>query len=944
MAAFVSSSILIVVAVSFWATFVFCLYAAPESPERETKALLQSGWWRREYLNSTTTTPCNLPGITCNLAGSITHISLHNNDLENKKLGRFLNRSSFPNLVGLDLAGAGLVGTIPPEIGSLSNLIHLDLSDNQLTGQLPLSLANLSQLELLDISYNEINSSIPSDLGSLNNLVSLNLSSNSLYGPIPSSIGQLINLTHFHIRRNQISGQLPSSLIKLTHLVEFDASYNKINGSIPLDIRNLKNLVSLSINGNQLDGPLPSTLCQLTKLTLLSVFSNHISGSIPSQIRNLTNLNYLDLGTNELIGQLPPTLGQLTNLSYLYLNSNLISGSIPLSIGQLVNLNYLYLNGNMLNGPLPATLGHLSNLRSLTIDSNYKINGSIPSDIGNLKNLIILGLENNQLTGPLPSSICSLTSLQFLHLSSNRLSGLLPSGIGNLKNLTRLQLGSNNLVGPIVLSLGGLESIEHIDLSSNHFNGSIPMEICNLSRLAFLDLSHNSIVGQIPSQLFNLKNLTTLNLAYNSLNGSVPFILFQFKSYALNLEGNKELCGNFTGLSSCFESIPPSTDHQGAVKEIEPHSHKIRNIIVPGSVILLSLLLVLLALFYKCWCKNKNRQLGEATTTKNGDIFSIWNYDGNIAYEDIIQATEDFDIKYCIGTGGYGSVYKSRLPNGKVVALKKLHTLEAEEPTLIKSFKNEVKTLTEIRHRNIVKLHGFCLHKRCMFLIYEYMERGSLFYVLNNDVEAVELDWRKRVNIIKGIANALCYMHHDCTPQIVHRDITTNNILLNSELEAVVSDFGTAKLLDPNSSTQSTILAGTRGYIAPELAYSIAITEKCDVYSFGVVALETLMGRHPKELLSTLSSSTTQSLLLIEVLDKRLPPPRSRLAVRDVVLISTIAFACLNANPKHRPTMESVSKQLLACRSTLAEHCFHEISIRQLMNPTSLTRLDHDQN
>ena len=212
--------------------------------------------------------------------------------------------------------------------------------------------------------------------------------------------------------------------------------------------------------------------------------------------------------------------------------------------------------------------------------------------------------------------------------------------------------------------------------------------------------------------------------------------------------------------------------------------------------------------------REKGQPTSDKTTTKNGDIFSIWNYDGTIAYEDIVQATEDFDIRYCIGTGGYGSVYRARLPNGKVVALKKLHTYEAEEPTLKKSFTNEVETLTEIRHRNIIRLHGFCLHKKCMFLIYEYMERGSLFYALNIDEEAVELNWSKRVNIIKGIVHALCYMHHDCVPPIVHRDVTSSNILLSSESEAVVSDFGTARFLDYDSSDQ-TIMAGTYGYIAP---------------------------------------------------------------------------------------------------------------------------------
>ena len=193
--------------------------------------------------------------------------------------------------------------------------------------------------------------------------------------------------------------------------------------------------------------------------------------------------------------------------------------------------------------------------------------------------------------------------------------------------------------------------------------------------------------------------------------------------------------------------------------------------------------------------------------TKHGDVFSIWNYDGKIAFADIIEATEDFDIRYCIGTGAYGSVYKAQLPSGRSVALKKLHKTESENPSFYKSFCNEVEILTEIRHRNIIRLYGYCLHNRCMFLVYEYLERGSLFCNLANDVEAQELNWSKRVNIIKGTAYALAHMHHHCTPPIVHRDVTSNNISLNSELDACVSDFGTGRLLDSNSSNQ-TILVG----------------------------------------------------------------------------------------------------------------------------------------
>ena len=129
-------------------------------------------------------------------------------------------------------------------------------------------------------------------------------------------------------------------------------------------------------------------------------------------------------------------------------------------------------------------------------------------------------------------------------------------------------------------------------------------------------------------------------------------------------------------------------------------------------------------------------------------------------------------------------------------------------------FLNEIRALLDIRHRNIVKFYGFCLHERQSFLVYEYLERGSLAGMLRNDDEAKELDWSKRVKIIKGVAHALAYMHHGCSPPIVHRDISSNNVLLDAEFEARVSDFGTAKLLNPDSSNW-TALAGTFGYVAP---------------------------------------------------------------------------------------------------------------------------------
>ncbi|ESR42081.1 hypothetical protein CICLE_v10011171mg [Citrus x clementina] len=563
------------------------------------------------------------------------------------------------------------------------------------------------------------------------------------------------------------------------------------------------------------------------------------------------------------------------NLQYLDLSNNNLSGSILSQIGSLSNLKYLDLDRNNLTGTIPKEIGSLRNLEGLDLSSN-KLSGVLPQEIGNLKSLIGLFVRNNTLGGPIPSTLFRLTNLEVLYLGFNQFNGTIPREIGHLKNLTYLFIKVNKLTGAIPSTLGQLTSLLQLDLSSNQLHSSIPLEIGNLSALEELDLSDNKIHGIIPDELTKLSQLKNLNLSSNLLSGQIPSAIGKlFNLKYLDLSKNK-LGGSIpTEIGNCSEVLPATMVFAAMLK-----------------VFLLAL-------------KVRSIHL-QSFSAKNGDVFSVWNYDGKILYEDLINATEDFHIKYCIGTGGYGSVYKAELLDGKVVALKKLHHSETEDSAFVKSFQNDAHVLSTVRHRNIVKLYGFCLHKKCMFLIYEYMERESLFCVLRHDDEAIELNWTKRVNIVKSVAHALSYLHHDCTLSIVHRDISSNNIILYSNLEAFVADFGTARLLHVDSSNR-TLRAGTYGYIAPKLAYTMVVTEKCDVYSFGVVALEILMGTHPGELLSSLSSSSLDpKIMLIDILDQRLLPPVNQKIVQNIILVSTIAFACVRSQPKSRPTMQGI--------------------------------------
>ncbi|XP_027174166.1 probable leucine-rich repeat receptor-like protein kinase At1g35710 [Coffea eugenioides] len=706
------------------------------------------------------------------------------------------------------------------------------------------------------------------------NLVSLDLSGNKLYGTIPHQIGAL---THLTLSNNFIEGFIPYSIGNLTNLVTLDLGYNSFSGFIPSTLGLLPNLEFLDLNNNHFSGVIPLTLSNLTKLSWLYIHGNPAMGGVlPEQIGRLKSLLELDLSYCGFFGSIPPTLGHLSNLHSLDLSTNYFSGTIP------------------------STLFNLTNLSRLDIHSNPAIGGFLSEEVGNLKSLVELDFSGLNLSGAFPLALCGLTKLASLSSAENQIYGSIPSEIGNLKILKYLDLGSNRLTGQIPPTLGNLTTLVNLDLSSNQMSGSVPLQLSNIPSLRFLDLSYNALEGELPCELVNKF-------------GSERFV------------GNPDLrCpSTLCGASPCV---------MGNHRHHPPYY-----IIGLGVSLLVFSLIGGLVLYIFCKTKVKKVEV-ELMDNKHGDIFRIWNYDGQMAYEDIIKATNDFDVSYCIGTGGYGSVYRAQLPSGKVVALKKLHRLEGENPNFDKSFRNEADMLSKIRHRNIVKLFGFCLHKRCMFLIYEYMERGSLFCILRDETEAVELDWIKRVNLIKGIASALSYLHYDCDPPIIHRDVSSNNILLNSQLEATLSDFGTARILELDSSNQ-TVIAGTFGYMAPELAYTMVVTEKSDVYSFGVVVLETLFGEHPQDFLSCISSQPNEPIMLKDLLDARLPPPTNPLVVRNVVLGTALALDCVNANPKCRPTMQQVVNRFEAGRREPTRP-LHTIAVNQLVSPPVLSLPD----
>ncbi|KAK8491240.1 hypothetical protein V6N12_030638 [Hibiscus sabdariffa] len=871
--------------------------------------------------------------------------------------------SLLSKLTYLDLSYNMFSGQIPPEIGHLIHLGTLHLAGNQLNGSIPQEIGQLKSMTELALCSNYLNDSIPASLGNLSQLVSLLLYDNSLSGPIPPELGSLRNLSELYMDTNRLSGPIPATLGNLKSLSILFMFNNSLSGPIPPELGNLESLTEISLYHNNLSGSIPSSFGDLRLLTLVHLYQNNLSGPIPEEMGNLKSLVDLELSENKLNGSIPASLGKLSNLEILFLRDNQLSGRIPNEIGSLLKLTVLELDKNNLAGHLPPDICRGGSLENFTANDNQlvgpiprglksctslkrvhlarnRLRGNISEDLGVYPNLYFidmsdnefyveignsrqiqrLDLSSNHLIGEIPKEIAKLTSLLELYLRGNQLSGSIPLELGHVSRLLRLDLSANQLRKSIPETIGNLPMLFDLNLSFNRFSQRIPIELGKLSNLVFLDLSHNVLSGEIPEAFQSLQSLTWLNLSSNNLTGEIPATFEQLrgldtvdisynqlqgpipncKAFQLAskdaLQGNNGLCGNASGLTPC------------TVFSKKGHNNKTLFVVMFPLLLVCSLSISSIAFLFTFKKRKKDADEERQSSASEEIFFTASSFDGRVLYQEIIGATKDFHAQYCVGKGGYGNVYKAELSSGDVVAVKKFHLLHTGKMEDQRQFLKEVRALVETRHRNIVKFYGFCSSVDRSFLVYKYLERGSLASTLSNDEESKKLDWNKRVNIVKGVVHALSYLHHDCTPPIVHRDITSSNILLDLEYEAHLSDFGTAKLLNPDSSNWTNI-AGTYGYIAPELSYTMKVTEKCDVYSFGVLALELIVGGYPGDFLSNLSILTAERIPLNHVLDQRLLPPQPDVE-NKLVFILKVVVSCLDNNPKSRPTMHTVSQLL----------------------------------
>ncbi|KAH7518551.1 hypothetical protein FEM48_Zijuj09G0183500 [Ziziphus jujuba var. spinosa] len=527
---------------------------------------------------------------------------------------------------------------------------------------------------------------------------------------------------------------------------------------------------------------------------------------------------------------------------------------------------------------------------------NANLSGQLVSQLGQLLNLqyllqvcggschckVQLSMTLFHAYAVISSIYLLITESTFLdrELYSNNISGTIPEELGNLTNLVSLDLYLNNLSGSIPTTLGNLQKLRFLRLNNNSLSGNIPMSLTTVTSLQVLDLSNNLLTGDIP------------------INGS--FQLFT----PISFTNNK--------LKPLPDTPPPPiTPTPSAPSGGNSATGAIAGGVAAGAALLFAAPAIALA-----WWRRRKPQDHFFDVPAEEDPEVHLGQLKRFSLRELQVATDSFSNKNILGRGGFGKVYKGRLADGSLVAVKRLKEERTQGGEL--QFQTEVEMISMAVHRNLLRLRGFCMTPTERLLVYPYMANGSVASCLRERPESQSpLDWQIRQRIALGAARGLAYLHDHCDPKIIHRDVKAANILLDEEFEAVVGDFGLAKLMDYKDTHVTTAVRGTIGHIAPEYLSTGKSSEKTDVFGYGVMLLELITGQRAFDLARLANDDDVMLLDWVKGLlkDRRLETLvdsdlQGNYIDNEVEQLIQVALLCTQGSPMERPKMSEVVRML----------------------------------
>ncbi|KNA05987.1 hypothetical protein SOVF_185250 [Spinacia oleracea] len=806
---------------------------------------------------------------------------------------------------------------------SNQNVARIVLWNTSLSGVLSPALSGLKSLRSITLFGNRFTGNIPEEYGNIKSLWKLNLSSNALSGSIPEFVGQLGNLRFLDLSKNGFSGEIPPNLFANCGKMKFvSLSSNNLTGSIPDSVITCTSLIGFDVSYNVLGGNLSSRICELPNLSFFSLRRNVFAGSVQGKLSGCNSLEFLDLSSNMFIGEAPFDRFGLVNMSYFNVSHNDFHGQIPEMITCSQRMRFFDASWNNLDGVIPSWITSCSNLKILDLESN-RLTGNIPKGIGNLKSLSSIRLGNNSIDGTIPPEIGEIELLQVLNLHNLNLHGQIPGEVARCRFLLELDVSDNVLEGEIPQSLYNMTYLLILDLHKNQLKGSIPSSIGDLSGIQYLDLSENLLSGSIPTSLGNLGRLTHFNVSYNSLSGDIPQIpnITNFGNTAFF--HNPRLCGR--PLDSCSGTM----------------SKRAKALTVSAIVAIVAAALILIGVCIVTLLNKGARKNREETETMILESTPLASTESNIIIGKLVLFSKSLPSKYedweagtralldkerLVGGGSLGTVYRTSFDGGISIAVKKLETLGRIKNQ--DEFEQEIGKLGNIQHPNLATFQGYYWSSTMQLILSEFIPNGNLYenlHSLNFASSSThggyysELYWGRRFQIALGTARALAYLHHDCKPPILHLNIKSTNILLDSNYEPRLSDYGLSKLLPMFDNYGLTKFHNAVGYVAPELAQSSRGSDKCDVYSYGVVLLELVTGRKPVE-----SPSSSEIVVLCDYVrelleggsasdcfDRRL----RNFSESELIQVMKLGLYCTAQVPSRRPNMAEVVQFLESIRN-----------------------------